>query len=233
MTATLLTTVSGKLVDLYAPQVETIDFDDIAEHLAKEPRYNGATPGRVYSVAEHLVLGCDWLLCDDETRDAWEMEGRPCEFGEDPPLAASPEQRLHAAYYLCHDFHEAYLKDDTTPKKRAADRIAHEFGQAAGSILDALGRQVERFDAAIHERAGLAWKKPDHIEAIVKEIDRRMLVTEWLQLRKAHALPPEFEGVEPLPIQIECHSWPYAKHLLLTRMEMLLPGARGSNERGF
>src|SRR4051794_41166846 len=111
MTATFLTTVTGRQVDLYQPRVEDIAFEDIAEHPAQEPRLYGATPGKVYSVAEHLVLGCDWILAGELATEIAAKEGM-VEFGFNPPIGATPEERLLASCYLCHDFHEAYLKDD-------------------------------------------------------------------------------------------------------------------------
>lgn len=72
---------------------------------SRHNRYCGATKGLVYSVAEHSVRCADAALRDE------------C----DAELAA---------YLLCHDMHEAYLGDDTTPKA-AAERNA-KTDQALG-----------------------------------------------------------------------------------------------------
>lgn len=196
---TLFVTVSGKVVDLYQPRPETIDFDDIAEHLAKEARYNGGTPGVFYSVAQHVVAGADYLLNE----------------GTDRPRAA--------AYFLAHDFHEYVLKDEVTPKKRALDRVAQEFGAAAFAITDAFTKLVERHDRAIHEAAGLAWPPPKDIEALVALIDKRLLLTEWAALHGGHDLIGDYAGIEPLPIEIRPLPWEQARAELLIRMEELLP----------
>jgi len=224
--ATLFVTVSGKVVDLFAPRVQDIDFDDIAEQLAKEPRYNGATPGAIYFVAQHLVLGADFILA---------CAGRPSNFGnapfiveEDPPACDDQGARELAAYFLLHDAAEGYLKDDTTPKKRTLDRVATDFGAAAGLISDAHARVTERFDAAIHAAAGLPWPMPKPLERMVEEIDRRLLVTEWRQLRRRHPLPALYAGIEPLPIQVEPWGWIFAQEQLATRMAALLPAVRAS-----
>jgi hypothetical protein len=97
--ATILTLANGKGIDLLDPKPEDIDFDAIAQHLAKEKRYNGATPGLEYSVAEHCARGASAIL------------------------TATGNTTL-AAYFLLHDAHEHTLKDDTTPKKRAIAELA-------------------------------------------------------------------------------------------------------------
>ena len=53
---TILTLANGKGADLLNLRPEDVDFAAFAEHLAKEKRFNGATPGLEYSVADHLVL---------------------------------------------------------------------------------------------------------------------------------------------------------------------------------
>lgn len=221
MKPTVLVTVSGRHVDLLDPQPGDIDLDDIAEQVAKEARFNGATPGVIYYVAQHLSLGADWIIC--------EATGHHEQIGEElAPLRfdASEEVLLTAAYYLLHDAPEAYLKDDTTPKKRALDAIAKSFGNAYGVISESEAKLTERFDAAIHARAGLAWPMPPEILARVKDIDARMLVTEWKQLRKAHPLPDHYAHHEPLPIKVEPWSWQFAQAQLAERMAVLLPALR-------
>src|ERR1700733_12790940 len=107
---TVLTLANRKGIDLLAPSTADIDFTVIAEHLSKENRYNGATPNLVYSVAEHSVRGADAIVA--ETGD-----------------------RLLAAYFLLHDGAEAFLKDDTTPKKQAVAEIAQQsFGMLAVDV---------------------------------------------------------------------------------------------------
>lgn len=202
---TLFVTASGKTVDLYRPEAGQIDFGDIAEHLAKEARFNGGTPGAFYSVAQHLIFGSDWIV-------------------ETPEVMPNPALRKRAAaYFLAHDFHEYVLKDEVTPKKRAADRVAQEFGAAAGSISDAFTRLVERHDAAIHEAAGLAWPPPKEMQSLVALIDKRILLTEWAALHGGHDLIGDYAGIEPLPITIRPMPWEVAKEELLIRMQQLLP----------
>lgn len=54
-------TRSGLFVDVTNPQMDTIEIEDIAHHLAMTCRWNGATPS-FYSVAEHSVLIAEWLM---------------------------------------------------------------------------------------------------------------------------------------------------------------------------
>lgn len=202
MTATGLTTTSGRLVDLLAPCAADVCFGDIAEQLAKENRFNGATPGVVYSVAEHLVRG------SDAARDATASD-------------------LVAAYVLAHDFHEAFLKDDTTPKKRALAAVAAQFGGLAETILAAFASLTDRWDVAIHQAAGLPWPAEPGILASVHHFDRQMLATEWRDLMTG---PPPYDfGVAPLAGTIAPWPWPFAKAQLLRRMGELLPGFHDSS----
>src|ERR1700738_3596596 len=87
--ASVITTYSGRHVDLLHPHPECIHIDDIAASLAKLNRFAGHTV-REYSVAEHLLLGLDYL---------------------------QPEHRLR---WFAHDFSEAYLGDASGPLKRTA-----------------------------------------------------------------------------------------------------------------
>lgn len=53
---------SGKLIDVDNIKVEDINLEDIAHHLSKIQRYNGALPIDVtYSVAEHSISLCNYL----------------------------------------------------------------------------------------------------------------------------------------------------------------------------
>jgi len=57
MLSTTMETYTGKKVDLAKPDPATINIDDIAWHLARIPRFLGATRSdNVYNVAQHSVL---------------------------------------------------------------------------------------------------------------------------------------------------------------------------------
>lgn len=203
MNRTSLTTVSGRMVDLLNPRPADIDFGDICEQLAKENRYNGATPGVCYSVAEHLSRG---------GLAVYEASGSD----------------LAAARFLLHDMPESYLKDDTTPKKRAIAATATEFGVLAPVVLAAFDRMTERFDRAIAAAAGLAWPAPDDIAALVHRYDKIMLNTEWRDLMSIpHPWPIE-PGEEPLVgVTIKPWGWRQAMEQLRADCSRWLPACRG------
>jgi len=53
--------VSGAEIDLLDPDPATICIEDIAHHLAKLDRYNGAAPRHHYSVGQHCLYVSDIL----------------------------------------------------------------------------------------------------------------------------------------------------------------------------
>ena len=200
---TILTLCNGKGIDLVHPKASDIDFAVIAEHLAKEKRYNGATLGLEYSVAEHCTRGVEAILSATNNREL-------------------------AAYFLLHDAHEAFLKDDTTPKKRALAAVAQEsFGLLASEIMAAFDMLTDRIDAAVHEAAGLQWPPPDHIKPLIKHVDLTMFVTEWRDLMGGIQHPnwAPYERFVPLPDRIEPEkSWMQARYRFIMTAYDLLPG---------
>lgn len=97
-TPTSVETSTGRYVDLLAPDPATICLSDIAAHLSRIGRYNGACR-RYMSVAEHAVLVADRL--------------RSQGYGPRTILLG-----LH------HDSHEAYSTDRTRPYKIALRELA-------------------------------------------------------------------------------------------------------------
>lgn len=183
---TTLTLANGRGIDLLSPQASDIDFAVVAEHLAKEKRYNGATPNSEYSVAEHCVRGADAIL------------------------AATGDVTL-AAYFLLHDAHEHLVKDLTTPLKRAVAEVAHEHCAVTPSdIVDAFDILERRADLAIHRAAGLLWPIPAGLRISIKHWDLVMFVTEWRDLMKGVEHPnwAPYAHVEPLRERILL-PWPW------------------------
>lgn len=173
-------TASGRAFDLIEPSPAMVHWPDIAEGLAKAARFNGQTPGVTFSVAQHCILGADYL------------EDR-----------AGPEAALA---FLLHDAHEAFLGDLPTPVKRALAEVAERSfpGRGAGEITRQAWKElVCRLDAAIYCAAGMAWPLPPNIAAIVKEIDASMLVTERARLMRTPPFPwgAEIEAATILPIR--------------------------------
>lgn len=203
--ATILTMSNGKGIDLTNPQATDIDFAVIAEHLAKEKRYNGATPGIQYPVGQHCVIGADAAFADTGDLEL-------------------------AGYFLLHDGAEAFLKDDTTPKKRAlAEVAAREFGVLAEEIMGSFDMLTDRFDAAIHEAAGLAWPPPAAMKAAIKSYDLVMFVTEWRDLMGSIQHPnwEPYRGIAPLASTITPCGWVRAASMFRNRCKLYLPTFAG------
>ena len=201
---TILTLSNGKGIDLLAPKVSDIDFAVIAEHLAKENRYNGATKNRAYSVAEHSVR------CAQAALDA----------GERSDLAV---------YLLLHDCHEAFLKDDTTPKKQALAAVAHEsFGMLASNVIAAFDHLTDRFDVAIHQAAGVVWPPSPELQISIKFYDLVLFVTEWRDLMDDQEHPHwgPYKDIEPLKREIVPGTWQEARAEFYQMCRELLPAMR-------
>lgn len=107
-------TASGIAFDLRNPTPAMVNFGDIATALAQIARYSGNTPAGPYSVAQHCVAGCDYLL----------------------PKAGKEA----ALYFLLHDAHETAVGDMTSPTRRELD---HLTGDALGRALDELKRKID------------------------------------------------------------------------------------------
>lgn len=201
---TILTLANLKGIDLLEPKASDIDFAVLAEHLGKVKRFNGATPDREYSVAQHLSIGTDAILADGGTE-------------------------AHAAYFLLHDCQEAIWQDDPTPKKVAIARhISDRCGVLADRVLKCLDEIVDIQDAAIHEAAGLPWPMPEDVRKFVKLYDAKMFVTEWRDLMHDAPHPNwhPYEGVHPLTAKIEPEPWAQARAGWLYRANRLLPALR-------
>jgi uncharacterized protein len=207
--STILTLSNGTGIDLLHPKATDIDFAVIAEHLSKEKRYNGATLGLEYSVAEHSVRGAHAIL----------------EVTKDKELAA---------YFLLHDAHEAFLKDDTTPKKRAIAAVAEEsFGLLASAIIASFDLLTDRFDVAIHEAAGLPWPPPAHLVPLIKHWDLVMFVTEWRDLMAGIEHPnwKPYANFQPLKDRItNPWFWNEARYHFMMLARELLPRVGSENE---
>lgn len=208
---TILTLANGRGIDLKHPSpADYAGFGWVAEHLAKEKRYNGATPGVEYSVAQHLVWGHDAIL-----------------------LAQSRGAKLHPqlrGLFLLHDVPEGALKDDTTPKKNAiAEIIAEKCGILAPVILECFDDLTARHDAAAHEAAGLPWPLPEGVHQQVKMFDLIMFVTEWRDLMGniAHPNPDPYRGITPLSDPIVAWDWGRAASELMDRFNAAFPALTG------
>jgi hypothetical protein len=110
---------SGIVIDMLAPDLSHIDiYEDIAMPLGKIARFDGQTPGRKYSVAQHCVIGADALL--RETHD-----------------------HGIAFAFLLHDAHEAFIGDITTPTASVLSALAGDsFPRALRAIKGMFDAQI-------------------------------------------------------------------------------------------
>lgn len=179
----------GQAFDLVAPVPAQVGFAGIATALARLPRFGGFTD-IAYSVAQHCVLGADWLF--DKRCDG-----------------------LAALAFLLHDAHEAYLGDMVRPAMAALDQVAAERAIADGYAVDpqavsgAIGTLKRRLDGAIFAAAGLPPALPVPVPAWIETLDARLCETERQQLLGRAPAGRAFwtgRAPEPLPFAIKC--WP-------------------------
>ena len=111
-------TLSGKAVSLDEPLAVSISIDDIASHLSKICRYNGAT-NCFYSVAEHSVRAASLAA----------IFGRQAQFA-----------------VLMHDAHEAYVGDIVRPLFKAFPPQAQAYITEMKDRLDDAISEAFAFD---------------------------------------------------------------------------------------
>lgn len=205
MTAPWLQTGSGRAFDLTDPKPGSIDFGvDVAEALARIPRFTGHVRAGAYSVAQHCVLGAEMLFAETGRADL-------------------------AAAFLLHDAHEAYLGDIASPIVVALDAVQAERGRIAGTMSPAAAIRIlkARLDAVIHAAAGIAWPLPEEVTKTVKLWDARMLITERNHLMARPPEPWALEHLEPIVMRggIKVWSWPHAADQYLSCLRQWCPAA--------
>lgn len=213
-------TGAGIAFDLFAPKREMVNFEiDIAEALARLPRFTGHIRSGGYSVAQHSVLGADALLRETGREEM-------------------------AAAFLLHDAHEAYVGDMATPvawalagyigacaashtvlRERLEPKAVYDIGKdIATAGMKALKGSL---DEAIHTAAGIAWPLPADVAAAVKEMDLRMLATERRHLLGPSPAPwhASVENARPvrLPGKLTVWPWPDAADAFRERLRRFIP----------
>lgn len=151
--------LSGRRLDLLAPQPEDIEIEDIAHGLARVARWNGQTIGEhAFSVAQHAIVVEDIFTAYSLRQHEPAASG-----GRSSPVLgndeASPRQmnrwRLAA---LLHDAPEYVIGDMISPFKAALGLDYKTFEQ--------------RLQVAIHARFQLPATLPRTVAAAIKEADR-------------------------------------------------------------
>lgn len=204
-------TASGRAMDLLFPTPEMVDFEiDVPEHLARTGRFAGAVRDGIYSVAQHCVLGADYIHAETGRADL-------------------------AAAFLLHDAHEAYIGDIITLVTQALATYVDQTGDRMRLVdLPDMREQIralkQRLDRAIHAAASIPWPLPELTQKFVKSIDLRMLHTERDQLLGAVPMPwhAAVESAAPIPLRgkIKVWPWPQAADEYRVRFERYVTPAR-------
>lgn len=190
---TWIQTEQGHALDLVAPAWRMIDFDEMANALARLARFTGHIGAGPYSIAQHCVVGADIVFRDTGSRIA-------------------------AACFLLHDGEEYGLGDEATPKALAEIAIAGEmFGFAAAEMVRVVKREIKRRMAcAVYHAAGLGLEDtgcPPEWRTLVHDYDLRMLATERAHLlgRAPKPWAPAVEAARPLRLSAPLTVWPWPK----------------------
>lgn len=120
----VIETVTGKFVDMLDPQVETIDVQDIAWGLSREPRFAGQTQTTLpYSVAQHSMVVANFMSRLFIKNDPLRVNAIAYFKANDIPDAITTLEvfgqapKVFVKGALFHDASEAYLRDIPTPIK--------------------------------------------------------------------------------------------------------------------
>ncbi|EME71414.1 hypothetical protein H261_03358 [Paramagnetospirillum caucaseum] len=178
--ALFLQQASGGMFRLDSPLMESVHWPDIAECLAKEPRFAGATRNLVFSVAQH---------CD--------LVGRIAEGLARKRLTCDEQIRRAALAGHIHDAHEFATRDIPTPTKDMLARLAG---------TDVVRQLQAHIDAALYPAAGLPWPLPATLAAIVAEADAIACATEKRDLMAEPILP--WGGHLPAALPERLTPWP-------------------------
>lgn len=202
---TWIQTEKGRAFDLVEPDCRDVDFDEMANSLARQARFTGHVSAGAYSIAQHLVVGADIVFRDTGKREA-------------------------AANFLLHDGEEYVIGDEATPKAWAEIEIARrmygdEFAERFRKVKRELKRRVE---VAVYLAAGLTDYGCDlYFRDLVHEYDLRMLLTERLHLlgKPPRSWAPEIERLQPLrlPYPLQVWPWPKAADEFRERLRRYLP----------
>lgn len=205
-------TLYGRYVDLANPQAKDISIEDIAGHLSKVNRFNGATK-KGYSVGQHSIFMAQWFLSASQAGSEGYLEAVDClkgtAFGEHLKLVANnPDQLLAgrkqiAFELLVHDGSEAYLGDVTSHLKQ---------------LLPEYKRLEQLWTAAIRQRFCMSVDQ----HPLVKRIDVLALEVERHLFQH-----PDDDDVDA------AHLWPMMTSGEKALAEILVQRHRNEPERSF
>lgn len=171
--------LSGRRLDLLAPDPSDVALDDIAHGLARVARWNGQTSGQhAFSVAQHSVLVCDLVL-------ALSPE-------------ATPETCLAA---LLHDAPEYVIGDLISPFKAT---IGADYRAVENRLFDAV-LQAFGLPSPLPEAIARLIKSADRISAYFEAT--RLAGFDAAEAEAFFGSPPQFDGAFAETLQ-SLSAWP-------------------------
>lgn len=203
-----LATRAGGIVDLLEPTPAMIDFDEIAESLAKICRFGGHTALH-WSVAQHSVL-CAREASPRAAPYALLHDAHEAVLGD----LTTPFK--NALFWILAGL-PARVDGEARPDRLTAETLHGEMRHRFAAF-------EARHLAVIHAAAGLPWPAPAAIAEEVRRLDLRALVTERRDLmipgpiswgREVEAARPFRRAVKPLlPLQAATEWITEARRLL-------------------
>lgn len=143
-------------------------------------------------------------------------------------LSMIPRYGGHSKRFLSVAEHSVHMSRQFDDKQLALAALFHDAAETyIGDVVTPLKRMLpfykiveERILGAIALRFGFAWNK--NVRSTVKEIDKRMFVTEVLQLAKFECLSKWYGNYSPL--DVTCQFWDHesAKTRFIERFRELV-----------
>jgi len=186
MSGAWIQTYSGVAFDLEHPTVDMVRPEDVAHALGNICRFTGHS-SRLYTVADHSIHLARYFLYDEIRRCRLFATTRTRH------TTGSVVLRALALQALCHDAHEAYYGDMSSPLK---------------SLLPSY-RALEARGASVVRRA--LWV-PEDVHPLVVEADHRILLNEKDTFMGPAPRGWDDRGLRPLPIRpLRCSDNPAAE----------------------
>lgn len=193
-------TISGRAVDLFLPDRQSIVIEDIAASLSRIPRFNGHTR-EFYSVAQHCYLVSLYL---------------------ERSLTSEPEFTTLLLAGLLHDAHEAYLGDITSP---VAAMLECPRLKTAKSLFDRMIEEQLIPGTYRHRPSGLRLGGTCHIDRQeIHQADAVLLATEKRDLMAKEQRPWQKLALPWNGMKIVPWSMAEAEHRFLNRYAELTGG---------
>lgn len=194
-------THGGRAVSFLTPDPDSVDIEDICIALSRLPRFTAATRF-VYTVAQHS-LHVHTIVKE-----------------------TSPTDVAAHLWALCHDFHEAFTGDLSSPFQKAIETLIPMGCSNPVSIIQS------KLDHAIAKHFAIDWNDVIAVKPLIKRADLIALATEKAQLMAvgqpwtAIDLPPVDKDVELMRL-----SPANTEYLLRSKFEQCLAAYRQSKNK--